>query len=283
MAAERRVYFGKMPNDIDEDDLRKHLSIYGPIVDLTLRTGFAIVKFESDKDALDVVSVLAKRRFLGAELHVSLYVPRTKLRDVEHPPAREPRGRQALREYSASVDSRNTVAITYLNREICWQQLKDFARSAGRVAYCEIGKMGRRVGFVKYETKQEADNAIDQLDGKELMNCRVRIVSLDEYATRVRETEPLLQAGRMRSPAAQSTVKQERISPHGTRVARREDSRGRSPARRITCRSGDPRTDRDMQIAFEEQVDPVEPGELAENNKENETPGTGNVEASPVW
>ncbi|KAH9938566.1 uncharacterized protein B0H18DRAFT_19416 [Fomitopsis serialis] len=243
MAAESRVYFGKMPKDIDEDDLRKHLSIYGPIVDLTVKAGFAIVRFESDKDALDVVSVLGKRRFLGAELRVSMYVPRSKLQDTT-PRAKPPNAEtikangyprtHASREYSTSVHSKNTVVVTYLNKETCWQELKDFGRRAGSVAYCEINKFNRRIGFIKYESKEFADNAVAELDGKELMNCRVRVMSLEDY-DHIRQAEPLLQAGRMRScsPGRQPSVQADR-KPYYVKHNHHNDIRGRSPARHNT-------------------------------------------------
>ncbi|KZT71584.1 hypothetical protein DAEQUDRAFT_809894 [Daedalea quercina L-15889] len=290
MAAESRVYLGKIPKDIHEEDLRKHLSIFGPITDMTLRTGYAIVNFELEKDALDVVSVLGKRRLLGADLQASLYIPRAKLRAIDNTPERVPRTRRISRDYSASVDSKNTIVITYLNKETCWQQLKDFARAAGRVVYCETNKKNKRVGFVKYETRKDADNAVKELNGRELMNCRVRVLSLEDY-DRICEVE-ILRAGRMRSRSPeQRSITTMRGSPVACRMKHDggNDVRGKSPEGRSTSKleGGKTGLGQPLDLVTSEraerviQVETEEPGELTEAGKKEDVPPYRVAEASP--
>ncbi|EPT02743.1 hypothetical protein FOMPIDRAFT_89429 [Fomitopsis schrenkii] len=276
MTAESRVYFGKIPLNIAEGDLRKHLSIFGPITELTLRTGYAIANFEFEKDAMDAISALGKRRFMGAELRVSLYVPRVKIQPVKHIPERAPRSRipkRVSREYSTAVDSKNTVVFTYLNKEICWQQLKDFGRSAGRIAYCETSKKNRRVGFIKYETKAGAEKAIQILDGKELLNCHVRAISLAEY-DRTCDAEAL-RASRMRSrstgvenSSSIADMEQETFNPSRNKRRRIDDDRGRSPVRRNGPGSGHALVAIGQAPVFGKgSTGAVEPGEPSEDVK----------------
>ena len=49
-----------------------------------------------------------------------------------------------------------------------WQDLKDFARSAGDVNFAKI--IGVDVGVVDYYNKEDFDRALQSLDGKELTN-----------------------------------------------------------------------------------------------------------------
>lgn len=105
------------------------------------------------------------------------------------------------------------------------------------------------------------------------MNCRVRVISLEDY-DRIRQAEPLLQAGRMRScsPGRQPSVKAER-KPYHIKPNHRNDSRGRSPARYNAGMVDNARilvSSTSGQIGRRTQAASVEPGELAEDDKKKD-------------
>jgi RNA recognition motif-containing protein len=61
------------------------------------------------------------------------------------------------------------VVITNLPRNLCWQELKDFSRTAGGLcAFCDIDRSTRGRGFIEYVCRQDAENAIRRLDGAKL-------------------------------------------------------------------------------------------------------------------
>lgn len=50
-----RVYIGNLHRDAIPSDLRRLFSPFGRILDLTVKTGFGFVEFESSRDADDAV------------------------------------------------------------------------------------------------------------------------------------------------------------------------------------------------------------------------------------
>jgi len=71
------------------------------------------------------------------------------------------------------------------SRETGWQDLKDYFRQCGDVDRAEVveGRDGRKkgFGFVRYYTAQDAQNAIQQLNGVEYMGRSLE-VRLDNKA-----------------------------------------------------------------------------------------------------
>ncbi|CAG7852661.1 SubName: Full=Uncharacterized protein {ECO:0000313/EMBL:CCA73791.1} [Serendipita indica DSM 11827] len=57
--------------------------------------------------------------------------------------------------------------------------LKDFARQAGNVTFADIDRDVPNQGVIEYSTREEADQAIRDLDGKEIRGTSVR-VALDD-------------------------------------------------------------------------------------------------------
>jgi arginine/serine-rich splicing factor 4/5/6 len=50
-----RVYIGNLHRDTERSDLRDMFEPFGTILDLTVKTGFGFVEFESGADADDAV------------------------------------------------------------------------------------------------------------------------------------------------------------------------------------------------------------------------------------
>ncbi|KAG6851292.1 hypothetical protein H0H93_011728 [Arthromyces matolae] len=179
----RRLYLGRLPTDARTEDVNKFFEGYGRIVDcrvmtgnlvvVTLKTlGFGFVEFENSKDAEDAVHQLNGKPFMGANIVVEFAKesrPRRETYDNERsygsPRSRRPPGIRIL--------------VTGVSRDTSWQDLKDFGRDAGSVSFADIDRDVVGQGILEYLSREDADRAVRDLDGKELRGRPVR-VTLDE-------------------------------------------------------------------------------------------------------
>jgi hypothetical protein len=107
------------------------------------------------------------------------------------------------------------VVVSGLPRSCSWQDLKDFMRKAGDVAFADVDRRGE--GFVDYFSAADLDRAIETLDNTEFKNpfdtCTIRV-----------------KASNSSSSAGASSSKREGSAERGRDSRRRSHSRSRSPA-----------------------------------------------------
>ncbi|KAJ3534941.1 hypothetical protein NM688_g7053 [Phlebia brevispora] len=215
------VYLGGLPETIGRKELFSHLSIYGTINALNLQKGYAFVEYDSEADATDLIATFADQPFMGHDVKVqSARQPRrhsVTSSNTSSSPDME-RSRPRLAPEHARI--RYPVIVNNLNRHTCWQELKDFGRLAGgTVAFCDIDKTNRRRGFLEYFTQEDADRAVKQLSGRELLG---NVVTLSGYGRKTLRPENL--------PPSRSRSRSR--SPPSTRHSIRDISSSRSPIRR---------------------------------------------------
>jgi len=65
--------------------------------------------------------------------------------------------------------SHNVFQLTVHLYLFSWQDLKDFMRKAGEVCYGGAhGDVGRNKGVVCYERKDDAERAVEELEGRDI-------------------------------------------------------------------------------------------------------------------
>ncbi|EIN07096.1 hypothetical protein PUNSTDRAFT_71302 [Punctularia strigosozonata HHB-11173 SS5] len=166
--AARRLYLGRLPPDTRSEDVSKFFDGYGHIVDCRVMTGFGFVEFESTRDAEDALNHFNGKPFNGANIVIEFAKesrPRRDVYEADRPRARRPPGIRLI--------------VSGVSRDTSWQDLKDFGREAGNVSYADIDRDHPGEGILEYLTREDADRAVRELDGKDLRGRQVR-VALDD-------------------------------------------------------------------------------------------------------
>jgi len=165
----RRLYLGKLPTDCRSDDISKFFEGYGHIVDCRVMTGFGFIEFENAKDAEDALHHFDGKPFMGSNLLVQFAKESRPKRDVYEgdrghgsPRSRRPPGIR--------------IIVSGLSRDTSWQDLKDFGRDAGSVSFADIDRDFPGQGILEYLSREDADRAVKDLDGKDLRGSAVRVL-----------------------------------------------------------------------------------------------------------
>ncbi|KAF8911052.1 hypothetical protein CPB84DRAFT_1833885 [Gymnopilus junonius] len=164
----RRLYLGRLPTDARSDDVSKFFEGYGRIIDCRVMTGFGFVEFENAKDAEDAVHNFNGKPFMGVNIVVEF--------------AKESRPRREVHEdrggYGAPRSRRPPgirLIVSGVSRDTSWQDLKDFGRDAGSVSFADIDRDVPGQGILEYLSRDDADRAVKELDGKDLRGRPVRV------------------------------------------------------------------------------------------------------------
>ncbi|OCH90679.1 hypothetical protein OBBRIDRAFT_792995 [Obba rivulosa] len=207
------VYLGKLPGYVPVDEVYKCLSIFGPINEVKLLPEYGVVQFASEEDAKDVLTAFSGRQFLGTDVTVEIAKPlrrdsTSSSQLNSSPPTRimKPPEHKRLK-FSVVVDNISPKAF--------WQELKDFGRLAGgEVAYCTIDRTKRGRGYIDYMTQEDANHAVKELNGKDLLGNVVTVYAqasptqcliegylehLLIFAKRPKELDPRVRRERIRS------------------------------------------------------------------------------------
>ncbi|RXW22332.1 hypothetical protein EST38_g3531 [Candolleomyces aberdarensis] len=177
----RRLYLGRLPPDVRTEDVSKFFDGYGRIVDCRVMTGFGFVEFESYKDAEDALHNFNGKPFMGTNIVVEFAKESRPRREVyalisifvydetdiyiSAPRSRRPPGHR--------------IIVSGISRDTSWQDLKDFGRDAGSVSFADVDRDNAGQGILEYLSREDAERAIRDLDGKDLRGKVVR-VELDE-------------------------------------------------------------------------------------------------------
>ncbi|KAG1903849.1 uncharacterized protein F5891DRAFT_1208533 [Suillus fuscotomentosus] len=234
----RRLYLGRLPPDARSDDVAKFFDGYGRIIDCRVMTGssdkrraanaeltgppsgFGFVEFESSKDAEDAVHHFNGKPFMGANIVVEFAKESRPRRDVY----------ESDRGYGAARSRRPPgirLIVSGISRDTSWQDLKDFGREAGSVSFADIDRDNPGQGILEYLSRDDADRAVKDLDGKDLRGRPVRVAyddargGPDNYRREDRREE---------RPRGDDRYKEERYYRDDRASYRRE--RSRSPPRR---------------------------------------------------
>jgi len=67
------------------------------------------------------------------------------------------------------------LIVSGVSRDTSWQDLKDFGRDAGSVSFADIDRDVPGQGILEYLSREDADRAVRDLDGKDLRGRPVRV------------------------------------------------------------------------------------------------------------
>ncbi|KAJ8483121.1 hypothetical protein ONZ51_g4909 [Trametes cubensis] len=161
----RRLYLGRLPPDARTEDVQKFFDGYGRIVDCRVMTGFGFVEFESSRDAEDALQHFNGKSFMGTNIVVEF--------------AKDTRPRRDPYDVDRAVRARRPpgfrLIVSGISRDTSWQDLKDFGREAGSVSYADIDRDYPGEGILEYLSREDAERAVKELDGRDLRGQPVRV------------------------------------------------------------------------------------------------------------
>merc|ERR1711937_998215 len=132
-------------------------------------------------------------------------------------------GKPAYKKYGAPTKSKWSVEVDNLSSRCSWQDLKDFMRKAGEVCYgAAHGDVGKNKGVVCYDRKEDAERAVDELDGRAVT---LKFVVRDDWET------GSVGRSRSRSPRRSRSPPPRRSRSRSRSRSGRKDSRSRSRSR----------------------------------------------------
>ena len=159
------LYAGGLSADVLERDLFDVFSVVGPIYSIrvirdtvTRRSrGYAYVNFISMKDAERALETLNYTKIKNQEVRLSW-----KMRDP------------TLRKSGVG-----NIFIKNLDKSVDTRALHDTFSQFGNIVSCKISigddNESRGYGFVQYQTKEEADKAIEKVNGNKIMDREVTV------------------------------------------------------------------------------------------------------------
>jgi len=178
-APNRRLYVGRIPQTASRLDVEDHFGSLGPKpVDVKLLNGYGFIEFDSVNDAEDAMREFDGRDFMGDRLLVQF----AKASADRRPRYDDGGSRDS---YRSGGDSRGggggrsqgwRLQISNLPNGCSWQDLKDFARTAGSVHYAEVSRQDASEGVIEYMSFTDASAAVKQLDGVDMRGSVVRVI-----------------------------------------------------------------------------------------------------------
>jgi len=221
-----RIYVGGVSSRTREDDLQSVFKKYGKVARVDLKTGFAFIEFEDKRDAEDAVRGMDGQDLDGRRVSVEMARgPRRGGGDRSGPGGARPRGGHKL-------------IVENLDARTSWQDLKDFARTAGNsVSYTDVfTERGKKVGVIEYMNQDDYREALRKLDGEKLDGARVRLFEDNGGSSR---------RSRSRSPKRSRSRSRGRRDRSRSRSPRRDDDRDRKRDRSRSRGRDDRDRDRD--------------------------------------
>jgi len=156
----------------DERDLEEIFDRYGKIRRIDIKTGFGFVEFYDDRDAEDAIKGEDGQDLLGRRLQVE------EARGGRGRGGGGDRGDRGGGGGSRYGGSRYKwrLRVENLDSRTSWQDLKDFARKAGDVAYTDVStNRGKKMGVIEYTNESDMLYALKELDDTRLDGKYVRL------------------------------------------------------------------------------------------------------------
>nr|ACO11561.1 Serine-arginine protein 55 [Caligus rogercresseyi] len=161
-----RVYVGGLPSDVTTSEVGEIFAKYRNRFDVVLKTRFAFVEFDHNRDADHALERLDGTLFRGQRIVVEIARgPKTADKYLFRGGMdREPTQATWVQKYGAPEITQYKLI-----------DLKALMRKAGRVTYAQAHRNNLREGIVCFENKHDMLRAIDIFDDYELCGRRLDI------------------------------------------------------------------------------------------------------------
>ena len=216
-----RVYFGRLPESLNQDEFEKMLSEHGKPRNIEWKSGYAYVDYKHGSDASKTVQNLNGKDVGGNNILVELaqnggggyaVAGAFASRPFAKPPMPRP------------IRTPHRVRIENLSSRTRWMELKELLSLAGEVTFADTHKRKTGEGIVEFATRKGMDEAIKTFHNTSFYG---KSIKLYDESPRGRSRSP---RGRSRSPSGQKSRSHSRH--RSSERKRRSHSRSASPRRK---------------------------------------------------
>ena len=131
-----RLYIGKLSSRTKEKDLEEAFSKFGKVARVDMKQGYAFLFYEDASSARDAIEDM-----YGHEIDGNLISVEMARSSLAKTVTSSTRGKPELR-----------ISCSNLDIMTSWQDLKDWAREAGRVTFANVfTKDSQKCGVIEYE------------------------------------------------------------------------------------------------------------------------------------
>ena len=234
-----RVYFGRLPESLSQDEFEKMLSEHGKPRNIEWKSGYAYVDYKHGSDASKTVQNLNGRDVGGNHILVELaqnggggyaVAGAFATRPFAKPPMPRP------------VRTPHRVRIENLSSRTRWMELKELLSLAGEVTFADTHKRKTGEGIVEFATREGMDEAIKTFHNTSFYG---KTIKLYDESPRGRSRSP---RGRSKSPSGQKSRSHSRH--RSSERKKRSHSKSASPRRKSSSsrrRSRSPRRKHERQ------------------------------------
>ncbi|CAN6484977.1 unnamed protein product [Victoria cruziana] len=216
----RSVYCGNFDYDARQSEIERLFSRYGKVDRVDMKSGFAFVYMDDERDAEDAIRALDRTEFgrHGRRLRVEW--------------TKQERGgrRSAGGSRRPSASQRPTKTLFVINFDPIHTRVRDLERHFDPFGKVLNVRIRRNFAFVQYELQEDATKALEATNQSKLMD---RIISV-EYAVRDdddRRNDYSPYRGRDRTPEKRRSRDHGRSpSPYGRVAERASPDYGRAPS-----------------------------------------------------
>ncbi|KAF8379419.1 hypothetical protein HHK36_028854 [Tetracentron sinense] len=219
------IFCGNFEYDARQSDLERIFRKFGKVERVDMKSGFAFVYMDDERDAEDAIRGLDRSEFgrQGRRLRVEW----TK----QERGIRRPGGSRR-----SSANSKPTKTLFVINFDPVHTRTKDLERHFDPYGKVLNIRIRRNFAFIQYESQEDATKALDATNMSKLMD---RVISV-EYAARDdderRNGYSPDRRGRDRSPRRRSNDRGRSPSPYGKERASPDYGHGSSPYSRADAK-----------------------------------------------
>lgn len=231
-----RVYFGRLPENLSQDDFEKMLSEHGKARNIEWKSGYAYVDYKHGSDASKTVQNLNGKEVGGNNILVELARNGGGARGgyavagafAARPFAKPPQPRP--------IRTPHRVRIENLSSRTRWMELKELLSLAGEVTFADTHKRKTGEGIVEFATRQDMEEAIKTFHNTNFYGKTIKIY---DESPRGRSRSP--SGKKSRSHSRHRSSERKRRSRSKSSSPRKKSSssrhRSRSPRRSSKRRS----------------------------------------------
>jgi len=160
-----KLFVHGVKQEIDEDDIKSEFEVFGKVVDsFNPGKGFAFVTFSLPEEASAAAEGLDGKEVFGSNISVNVSKPKVKAPAEE---SKEVKTKKSKKEKNAGI----RLFVNNVSEDTSQEDLKKAFDAYGTVT--DVYNPGKGFAFVNFSTENEANAAIEALNGKEVCGKEV--------------------------------------------------------------------------------------------------------------
>ncbi|PKA61122.1 Arginine/serine-rich-splicing factor RSP40 [Apostasia shenzhenica] len=238
----RAIFCGNFEYDARQSDLERLFSRYGRVDRVDMKTGFAFIYMDDERDAEDAIRGLDRREFgrQGRRLRVEW----TK---------QERGGRRSVSSRRSSANTRPSKTLFVINFDPINTRTRDLEKHFEPYGKILNVRIRRNFAFIQYELQEDATKALEATNLSKVID---RVITV-EYAVRDDDDDDRKNGyspnhkSRAYSPDRRGRDRGRSTSPYGRGMERGSPDYGHGPSPYNKPDRSSPRNERDASLGYD--------------------------------